>query len=60
MEPIFVEGEEWGAQSEMLFLKVEIKYLSEMSYISRNVLLAKVQIIFFHTECHVMTYDVII
>ena len=38
MEPIFVEGEGGGAQSEMFFLKVQIRYKSEISYFTRNVL----------------------
>ena len=38
MEAICAEGEGGGAQSEMLFLKLEIRYKSEISYFTRNVL----------------------
>ena len=48
-----MEGIGGGAQSELFFLKVEIRYLGEISYCSRNVLLPKMQIIFFETGCHV-------
>ena len=53
MEPICVEGEGRGAQSEMFFFKVEIRYLSEISFCRRNVLQPKMQINILQTE-----YDV--
>ena len=53
MEAIYAEGEGGGAQSEMFFLKVEIRYLGEITYGSRKVLLPRMQIIFFQTECDV-------
>ena len=53
MEVICAEGEGGGAQSEMFFFKVEIRYLSEISYCRRNVLLPKMRIIFLQTECDV-------
>ena len=37
MEVICAEGEGGGAQNEMFFFKVEIRYLSEITYCRRNV-----------------------